>query len=159
MKTLTLAAAAVLMPLSALAHDGMHVEDAYIRSANPMTGAAFMVLENHREVPCTLTAVASDVAERVELHTHEEADGVMRMMRLDGGIEVPAGETALLDRGGDHVMLLGLTRPLADGDEVLLTLDFGDCGTEDVRAVVDNQRAGAGHDHAGQAEGHDHSGH
>lgn len=159
MKTTLLAAVAALLPLAAHAHDGMHAEDAYIRSANPMTGAAFMVLENHREVPCTLTAVTSDVAERIELHTHEEQDGIMRMRRLETGIEVPAGETASLDRGGDHVMLLGLTRPLADGDTVTLALDFGTCGTEEVEAVVDNQRAGddhGAHDHGAHDE---HAGH
>ena len=153
MKTTLLAAAAALLPLASQAHDGMHAEDAYIRSTNPMTGAAFMRLENHRAVPCTLTAVSSDVAERIELHTHEEADGIMRMRQIEDGIAVPAGETASLKRGGDHVMLLGLTRPLADGDTVTLALDFGDCGIEEVEAVVDNAREGGDHG------GHDHGAH
>ncbi|WP_304618234.1 copper chaperone PCu(A)C [Paracoccus sp. (in: a-proteobacteria)] len=157
------AGAIALAPLSALAHDGMHVNDAYARSANPMTGAVFMELENHREVDCTLLSVASDAAERVELHTHLHEDGVMKMVHVEEGFPIPAGETRLLDRGGDHVMLLGLTRPLADGDVVRLTLDFGDCGSEEVEAVVDNQRMGGdhgeGHDH-GHAHGKDdHSGH
>lgn len=153
MKTTLFAAAAALLPLTVQAHDGMHAENAYIRSTNPMTGAAFMLLENHRAVPCTLSAVTSDIAERIELHTHEEADGIMRMRQLEGGIEVPAGESASLDRGGNHVMLLGLTRPLADGDTVTLALDFGDCGIEEVEAVVDNAREGGGHG------GHDHDAH
>ncbi|MFN3275149.1 MAG: copper chaperone PCu(A)C [Paracoccus sp. (in: a-proteobacteria)] len=153
------AAMAALTPLAALAHDGMHINDAYARSTNPMTGAIFMELENHREVGCTLQAVASDVAERVELHTHKEEDGVMRMLKVEEGFAVPAGEVRQLDRGGDHVMLLGLTRPLADGDTIALSLDFGDCGTEEAEAVVDNQRMGGAHDAGGAAAADEHAGH
>lgn len=161
MKFAFFAGVTALAPLSALAHDGMHVNDAYARSANPMTGAVFMELENHRQVDCTLVSVASDAAERVELHTHLEEDGVMKMVHVEEGFAIPAGETRMLDRGGDHVMLLGLTQPLADGDMVRLVLDFGDCGTEEVEAAVDNQRMGGGHGHD-HGHGHDkdeHAGH
>ncbi|RJE80540.1 copper chaperone PCu(A)C [Paracoccus sp. JM45] len=140
MKTITLTAFATMLPLAAFAHDGMHVNDIYARSANPMTGAVFMQLENHRDVMCTLQGVSSDVAERVELHTHTEEDGVMKMGKIEGGIDIPPHEAHMLKRGSDHVMLLGLTRPLKDGDTFDLTLDFGDCGSETVSAVLDNER-------------------
>ena len=97
---------------------------------------------------------SSDAAERAELHTHAEEDGVMRMGPIEGGITGDAGEAHQLARGGDHVMLLGLTRPLADGDSIELSFDFGNCGTETATATVDNQREDTG------ATGHgDHSGH
>ncbi|CAM3441314.1 copper chaperone PCu(A)C [Paracoccus nototheniae] len=145
MKTLTLAAFAALTPMAALAHDGMHINDAYVRSTNPKVGAVFLQLENHRQVPCTLKSVSTAAAERAELHTHLEEDGVMKMGAIEGGIPVEAGQSHDLARGGDHIMLLGLTEPLNDGDSLTLTLDFGDCGTEEADAVVDNQRAeGAG---------------
>ena len=140
MKTLTLAAVAALLPLAAQAHDGMHVEDAYVRSSNAVTAAAFMRLENHRAVDCTLQAVTTPDAERAERHSHQEQDGIMRMGRIEGGITTPAGDSHLLQRGGDHIMLLGLTKPLKQGDHVALTLDFGDCGTVDLTAPVDNRR-------------------
>nr|WP_111302004.1 copper chaperone PCu(A)C [Paracoccus saliphilus] len=151
MKTLTLAAAvAALLPVAALAHDGMHINDAYARSTNPKTAAVFLQLANHRAVDCTLKGITTDAAERAELHTHQEAEGVMRMTRLDKGITVPAGEVHDMVRGGDHVMLLGLTRPLQQGDSLTLTYDFGDCGTEEAEAVVDNARTDATHgSHAG----------
>lgn len=157
MKTTMVAAAAMLVPLASLAAD-LTVEDAYLRSANPMTGAAFMRIDNPGETACQLTSVASDVAERIELHTHEEEEGVMRMRQIEGGIAIPAGGSVQLDRGGDHVMLLGLTRPLADGDRVAFQLDLGECGTQEVEAVVDNARDAA--HTAEDADPHsDHSGH
>ena len=136
-----LAATAALIPVAALAHDGLAIRDAYARSANAQTGAVFLVVENHRKVECRLTGVSSSAAEMVELHTHAEADGVMKMQKIEGGIVISAGGEHALARGGDHVMLMGLTSPLAQGDSVALTLDFGDCGTQQVEAAVDNDRA------------------
>lgn len=141
MKTIRYAAVAALFPLTAFAHDGMAVKDAYMRSTNPKVAAAFMVLDNHRAVACTLTGVSSDAAEKVELHTHQETDGVMKMGKIEGGIEVPAKKQHALQRGGDHVMMMGLHTPVQDGQTVMLTLDFGECGTLDVDVPVDNQRS------------------
>lgn len=140
MKTTIIAALAALMPVGAMAHDGVGVSDAYARSANPVTGAAFMVLSNHRDVDCSLVGVASDVAERVELHTNREVDGVMKMIRIEEPIEIAPYASHALQRGGDHVMFMGVKQPLKDGDMIPLTLDFGDCGTETVEVPVDNQR-------------------
>ncbi|MBC9247343.1 copper chaperone PCu(A)C [Paracoccus sp. 11-3] len=143
MKLYVCAALAAMMPLTAFAHDGMAVEDAYVRSTNPKTAGAFMVLDNHRKVACTLVGASSDAAERVELHTHQEADGIMKMMKDEDGFPIDPEARHALDRGGDHIMMMGLTQPLADGDVVKLVLDFGDCGTLDVEAPVDNQRTPA----------------
>lgn len=137
----TLALLAVMTPAAALAHDGLEIRDAYARSANPQTAAAFMVVENHRDVDCQLTGVSSDAADMVELHTHSEQDGVMKMHKIDGGIAIPAGGEHTLARGGDHVMLMGLKKPLTDGDIVALTLDFGPCGTQQLDVTLDNDRA------------------
>lgn len=155
MKTLTLAALAALLPVAALAHDGMHINDAYARSTNPKTAAVFLQLANHRAVDCTLQGISTDAAERAELHTHVETDGVMRMTHLEDGISVPAGQVHDMVRGGDHVMLLGLTNPLSQGDSLTLTFDFGDCGSEEAEAVVDNDRTEADADAAhGTHAGH-----
>lgn len=64
----------------------------------------------------------------------------MKMLRDEDGFVIPAGGSHALQRGGDHVMLMGLTAPLADGDVVPLTLDFGACGTVSVDVPVDNAR-------------------
>ena len=135
---LTLAALAALSPLAAAAHEGVHIEEAYIRSANPQSAAAFMRLDNHAGKPCTLRGASSDAAERVELHGHQEVEGVMKMTPIEP-IEIPAHGSHALSRGGDHVMLMGLTAPLKDGDIVRMAFDF-DCGQEEAEIAVDNQR-------------------
>ena len=151
---MTLAALALVTPAVALAQDGLAIRDAYVRSANPKTAAAFMVVENRGATDCRLTGVSSDAAAMVDLHTNVEEDGVMKMQKIEGGIDIPAGGEHALARGGDHVMLMGLVKPLADGDSIVLTLDFGACGTQQVEAALDNDRAEETHTGHGTHQGH-----
>lgn len=142
MKYFVFAAAAALLPMTAAA-EGLMVQDAYARSAGPaaQSGAAFMQIENHGDADCTLRAASSDVAKMVELHTHKQnAEGVMQMIKVEEGFTIPAHGSHALARGGDHVMFMGLNRPLDDGDMVKVTLDFGDCGTVETEVPVDNAR-------------------
>lgn len=157
MKTIV-AAVVALISCAAMAHDGMAVKDAYARASNPKAGAAFMVLENHRKVDCVLTSASTEAAEKAELHTHKEVDGVMKMTRIDQ-ITVPAEGDHALQRGGDHVMLMGLKAPLEDGQSISLTLDFGDCGTETIEVPVDNQRTPEQGAMTGMGQDAEHKGH
>ena len=119
------------------------VKDAYVRSSTPssVTGAAFMVLMNDGKQNDRLIAVTSDVAGRVGLHTHTQDDnGVMRMSEIEGGIPVPAGSMHLLQRGGDHVMFMGLSAPLAQGSQIAVTLIFEKAGRIRVMIPVDHER-------------------
>jgi copper(I)-binding protein len=131
--------------------EGIVVEDAYARASTPTakSGAAFMVLMNTSDLDDRLVAAKSDVAARVELHTHREiADGVMKMMEVEEGFAIPAGGTHMLARGGDHVMFMGLNEPFADGDTVAVTLVFEHAGEVAVEIPVDLNRKpehGGGH--------------
>ena len=137
--------------------EGIVVEDAYARASTPTakSGAAFMVLMNTSDQDDRLVAAKSDVAARVELHTHREiADGVMKMMEVEEGFAIPAGGSHMLARGGDHVMFMGLNEPFADGDTVAVTLVFEHAGEVSVEIPVDLNRKpthggghGAGHGH------------
>lgn len=138
----------LLTPGMALAGDGpIRVDDAYARGPGPApVGAVFMSLTNTGDAPDRLVGVASDAAQRVELHTHTaDADGVMRMGPLEGGIALAAGESHSLKRGGDHVMLMGLAAPLETGSEIEITLTFERAGEITVTVPVDNERMDPGH--------------
>lgn len=143
-RTLLAATAAALLTLPALAHDGFHVRDAYARALpGARSGAVFLILENHTAAERRLTGATSDAAERIETHTHAETDGMMRMIHVEEGFAVPAGGERELARGGDHLMMMGLTRALAQGDEIAITLEFDDGRTEVIVVPVDNDRTGA----------------
>jgi copper(I)-binding protein len=119
------------------------ISDAYARASRPNapTGAAFLVIENNGSDADRLVAAQSGAAQRVELHTHVDlGDGVMKMTEIEGGIEIPAGGTHVMRRGGDHVMLMGLTKSLEQGGEIAVTLTFEQAGTVEVVIPVDNDR-------------------
>jgi copper(I)-binding protein len=162
LRTHFLAAALALAAIPAAAMDGITVKDAYARSSGSMaaSGAAFMLIENHTGADDRLIGAASDVAERTELHTHREDDmGVMRMIHVEEGFDLPAGSTLEMRRGGHHVMFLGLSEPFEQGDTVMLTLEFETAGEVTVEVPVDLERqpmhgAGHGKEHGGPGLGH-----
>jgi copper(I)-binding protein len=46
-----------------------------------------------------------------------------------------------LERGGDHVMFMGLSAPMTQGDEILVTLMFENAGAVSITVPVDLKRA------------------
>ncbi|UCM89167.1 copper chaperone PCu(A)C [Streptomyces marincola] len=88
----------------------------------PVSGdmaAGFLTISNTGGTDDTLVSVTSDVAGTVEIH--ETVDNAMRQV---DGLTVPAGGEARLTRGGDHLMLLDLSRELVEGETVGIELHF-----------------------------------
>ena len=154
----TLLTTALLSVMATASHPHMMIEDAYALAASPnaKAGAAFMEITNHSETADRLVAASSDVAARVELHTHIEKDGVMRMTELEDGIPFEADETVLLKRGGMHVMFMGLNRSLNDGDLVEVTLSFENAGDVTIEVPVDLNRKPDPDAHGAGHSGHNH---
>lgn len=137
-----LAAAAVAFALPALAGD-ITIKDPYARASTPVSksGAAFMVIENATDKPDQLIAAHSDIADKLELHTHkQDANGVMHMKEVPGGFPIPAHGQHALARGGDHIMMLGLRKGLKQGERFTITLTFRNAGDVTVEVPVDLKR-------------------
>ena len=130
---------------------GITVADGYARATGPTAkaGAAFMAITNASGTDDVLIAARSGVSDRTELHTHVMEDGVARMVELEDGIPVPDGETVLLERGGLHVMLMGLTGPMEAGADVDLVLVFEQAGEIALSVPVDLERGMGMHGHDG----------
>jgi len=142
----------------------IEIHDPYARSSNGMAGAAFMIIHNHGDIDDHLLGVRSDAAQRVELHTHMEDDnGVMRMTHVEDGFDLPADGEILLQRGGHHVMFMGLVAPFEPDDLIIITLEFEEAGDVVVEIPVDQDRKADGAmdhgDHLNDHSAHDHSGH
>lgn len=143
MKRIILAAIAATIAMPALAESQITIDDPYARAAgmNAMAGAAFFGIENSGDEDDRLIGAKSDIAKRVELHTHIADDnGVMKMTHVPEGFPVPAGSTHMLERGGDHVMFMGLNQSLEQGDLVSVTLVFEKAGEIEVDIPVDLDR-------------------
>ncbi|MCP5088278.1 MAG: copper chaperone PCu(A)C [Rhodobacteraceae bacterium] len=159
MKKLSLALSVIFLLFGSLVHAGddhshdhavIAIEDAYLRSGGSgKTGASFMTIVNHGDTDDRLIDVSTEVAKKAELHTHiEDANGMMMMRPVEDGFEIPAGGEHHLMRGGDHVMLMGLTVPLEQGDLVTFVLTFEKAGEVTVVVPVDqNRKPGVAHSH------------
>jgi copper(I)-binding protein len=99
----------------------------------PMPGmkmsAAYLSLANNSNEVIRITRVASAQYESVQLHETTIEDGVARMRAIPV-LEIAAGETVTLQRGGKHLMLMRptsasdtVTLQFLDGDDLLLTVD------------------------------------
>lgn len=95
-------------------------------------GAGYLTLTNKGDHSDRLLGGSSPAAGKVEIHTMDMTDGVMRMRHLPDGIAIPPGGTVELAPGGLHLMLKELTAPIAEGDHIPLTLDFERAGPVDV---------------------------
>ena len=117
--------------------DAITVVDPYVRLTPPgqTTSAAFLVLKNGGSADVRLVRAESPAAKTVELHSHKHEDGVMKMRPVKE-IEVKAQGEAALQPGGYHVMLIGINKPLKEGDKVPLTLGFEDGSKKQVEAPV-----------------------
>lgn len=147
------AAAAPLVGTTAGA-EATHVMEGRVRAMPPGSPAsgAFFILHNPSEHPAVVVGGRTDAAASVELHTHIEEDGQFKMRQIDR-IEVPAGAQVTLEPGGLHVMLIGLSQPLAEGDTVRLTLDFEGGHSQEFALPVQAIAAGSG-GHKGHGGGH-----
>ena len=83
-----------------------------------------------------LVGVSTDAAEKASLHqTTTDNDGMTGMQPMDR-ITVSAGKTVMLEPGGYHIMLEGLTADLAAGSQLRLVLTFEQGGPLNVTAEV-----------------------
>lgn len=128
MKLTPTAIAAVLTlvaaPLCAYSAGTVEVLQPWSRPAAAGTnGIGYMVLANGGRTADALEKVESPLAARVEMHSSSMAGGVMSMKKEER-VPVPAGGRTTFGPGAYHLMLVGLTRTLAPGDQVPATLSF-----------------------------------
>lgn len=113
----------------------IEIKDAWAKASigQVRNGAAFLTVVNHGMAD-RITGVRSALADKTELHTHIMENNVMKMRQVDGGVDVPMHGEVLFKPGSYHVMLIGLKKPLAEGEMVNVTLEFEKAG--DVPVMV-----------------------
>ncbi len=93
------------------------------------SGAAFMTIANTGGADDKLVAASTANAKKTEIHETTMEDGIMKMRMLMGGLTIPAGGEVALKPMGPHVMLMGVTEKLVEGETLVLTLTFEKAGS------------------------------
>lgn len=136
--------AAILATAANVSAGEIAVSGAYARaSATPVakTAAVYVTIVNAGPADDRLVSVSTPAARAAMLHRSEVVDGVARMEHVET-FAIPAGERIEMAPGGLHVMLMGLDRPLKEGDTLALTLSFADAGPMTVDVAVRGVAAG-----------------
>ena len=132
------------------------IENAWVRALPPgqPNTAAYLTLVNRGEAAIVVESVSSDVADKVEIHTTRNVDGLVRMEPLQR-LEVASGQRLALAPGGTHLMLLGLEAMPVAGDTVQLCLQLAPHRDACTTAVV-RKSSGAPDVQDGQNHQHHH---
>lgn len=132
----TLAVFAVLATSCGGDDGSIEVEDARYRLARPDLGTAYLSVTNTTGEDVRLESASAEGIGRIELHESLLGDdGTMSMQERPDGYVIADGETVTLEPGGKHLMLFDPVDP-DGGDDLTITLDFGD-ETIDVVATFD----------------------
>lgn len=128
---------------SEVPHTGrLEIQDAVIRANRPNVSmtAGYLTIVNGTDTNDRLLSAqiagTNAAGARVELHTMEHVDGVMRMDAVPS-LDVPARSRVSFDPGANHLMILGLDGVLSPGDDVQLELTFEHAGSITVPAKVE----------------------
>jgi len=98
---------------------------AWIRLGPPdaMMLAGYLGIDNTSDTPLHLQRIDSDAFGAITVHQTEVIDGVSRMREVPD-LTLPPGGRVVLAPGGMHLMLMQPTRPLHEGDRVMLRLHW-----------------------------------
>lgn len=100
--------------------------------------AGYLKITNNGAEPDRLVSIATDIAGKAEVHEMSvNAEGIMVMRPVEGGLEIPARATVELKPGSFHVMFMQLKAPTREGEKFAATLTFEKAGTVTVEFAVD----------------------
>lgn len=158
MKKLGLWLAAALVLTGCTQTPDVTVSDYWVKSSEmSMVGgmtAVYGTITNNSGQDITLLGGSTEVAGVVEVHEMAMIDGAMKMQKIDGGLVIPAGQSVVLEPGGNHLMLMELTQAVEPGSQISVTLDFE--GTEDLTLEGVVGKPAQGGDEEYHTEGMDH---
>lgn len=129
---------ATLALAATVAQAQVTVEKPWTRASAPgaQVAGGYLTVRNAGAAGDRLVAASSPAAARVELHTHINENGVMRMREVPGGYAIPAKGAFELKPGGAHLMFMDLKAPLKEGDRIPVKLKFEKAGEVNAEFAV-----------------------
>ncbi|MFJ3962068.1 copper chaperone PCu(A)C [Streptomyces sp. NPDC090036] len=129
---LSLTAALAISGCSGDAEPKMAVSGAFMpQPVNDKMAGGFMVIKNGSETADKLTGITSALSD--DLQIHETKDQKMQQVQ---SMDVPANGELRLERGGNHIMFMGLKSTPKIGDKVTVELRFEKAGPVKVELDV-----------------------
>jgi copper(I)-binding protein len=157
-KKIALLLASVMLLAGCASKPAIETADLWVKSSEmSMAGgmtAVFGTITNNSAEDITLTGAETEVAGLVEIHEMAMIDGEMKMQQIDGGLVIPAGKSVSLEPGGNHIMLMELTKAVEAGQEIAVTLRFDGADALTINGIVAKPAEGGDEEYH---EGEDHN--
>jgi len=134
----------------------IHIVTPFSRALPPISknGAVYLTLTNHGHLSDQLIGAATPIAEYAEIHTHRMEGGMIKMRKVDQ-VELPPHEEVVFAPGRNHIMLIGLSQTLKEGERFPLMLHFKEAGRTMVEVIIEAAGATSAshseHDHGSPA--------
>jgi periplasmic copper chaperone A len=106
-------------------------------AASAKSAGGYMTIVNSGTEADRLIGIETGLAAKADVHESKvDASGVGSMDPVPA-LEIPAGGTVTLERGGYHVMFMGLKGPLMEGEMQKATLIFEKAGRIEVEFMIE----------------------
>ena len=93
------------------------------KDMNAKMVAGYFELENTNNFDDKLISVKSDISSKIEIHNTKMHDGVMKMYKINNGINIKKKTSFNFEPGKYHLMIIGVNKKITD-KEYLLSLYF-----------------------------------
>ena len=134
MKKIALIIASVLLLAGCATSGSVEITNTWVKSGDMSVqggmSAVYGTITNNTDKDVTLIGGKTSVAGVVEVHEMAMIDGQMQMQAIEGGLVIPAGQSAVLEPGGNHLMLMMLQSDIVAGQTISVTFDLE--GAEDI---------------------------
>lgn len=123
------------------------VSGAWARATAPGQDSAAVSMHITSNKDANIVAVSSAASGSAEIHSMVHENGMMKMRALDA-LPLKAKQEVALGDDGNHLMLIGLKKPLVAGDSVALTVtvQFADKRKEKVEVKAEVKPLTESHD-------------
>lgn len=113
------------------------VSDAWMRKPHPTLrmAAIYLKIKNTLNKDITLINVTGEDAEKFEIHTHKNIDGVMKMRKLNK-LLIPAQKTIHLKPMGDHIMVFNFKKEKIESSQTQIGLEFNEGIKTQVQVLI-----------------------
>ena len=112
------------------------IEAPWTRATPGKVGAGYLKITNNGKEADRLIGGSAEIAKDFEVHEMSMSGDVMKMRRLEKGLEIKPGASVELKPSSYHIMFVGLARPLKVDETIKGTLVFERAGTVAVEYSV-----------------------
>lgn len=121
------------------------VSDLVVKQTPPKAPntAFFMTITNNSDKDIALVGAKSDLSDRIELHTVVYEGEKMTMVKVPK-ITIKAKSSVQLMSGAEHIMALGIKKPVKKDTKVSLTLEFDNGKSLNFKDVESIEMTGMG---------------